>query len=247
MSNSALAISNLSYYYGTRAALNAVTFTIAPGQFFGLLGPNGAGKSTLMALLTRLLKPATGDIKVFSRSLSVQPSAAMSDIGVVFQQSTLDLDLSVLQNLNYHCALHGLSPRDTYIRVSDELHRFGLQDKRHTRVRELNGGHRRRVELARAMLHKPRLLLLDEPTAGLDIESRAALNQRVRRLCIEQNIAVLWTTHLIEELDNQDQVLILDHGTNKALGHAETLLEEHNCGSIGELFAALTMSKEVEA
>ena len=247
MSNSALAISNLSYYYGTRAALNAVTFTIAPGQFFGLLGPNGAGKSTLMALLTRLLKPTSGDIQVFSRSLSAQPSAIMSDIGVVFQQSTLDLDLSVLQNLNYHGGLHGLSARDTYIRVSDELHRFGLQDKRHARVRELNGGHRRRIELARAMLHRPKLLLLDEPTAGLDIESRAALNRHVRQLCKDHNIAVLWTTHLIEELENNDPLLILDRGTTKALGRADTLLKEHNCDNIGDLFALLTTPSEAVA
>lgn len=247
MSNSALAVSNVSYYYGTQAALHAVTFSIEPGQFFGLLGPNGAGKSTLMALLTRLLKPTTGDIQVFARSLSAKPSAIMPDIGVVFQQSTLDLDLSVLQNLNYHGALHGLSPRDTYIRVNDELRRFGLQDKRHARVRELNGGHRRRIELARAMLHKPRLLLLDEPTAGLDIESRAALNQHVRQLCREHNIAALWTTHLIEELETNDHLLILDDGTNKALGRADTLLNDHNCDHIGELFSLLTRSKEATA
>ncbi|QQD17879.1 ATP-binding cassette domain-containing protein [Spongiibacter nanhainus] len=247
MSNNALAISNISYDYGNQAALNAVTFAIAPGQFFGLLGPNGAGKSTLMALLTRLLKPTSGDIQVFSRSLSAQPSAIMSDIGVVFQQSTLDLDLSVLQNLNYHGALHGLSARDTYIRVSDELHRFGLQNKRHARVRELNGGHRRRIELARAMLHRPKLLLLDEPTAGLDIESRAALNRHVRQLCEDHNIAVLWTTHLIEELETRDPLLILDRGTTKALGQADTLLKEHNCDNIGELFALLTTPSEAVA
>lgn len=240
MSELALKISNVSYHYGNHRALNALNLSIRPGQFLGLLGPNGAGKSTLLSLLTRLLKPAQGRIEVFGHPLASRTNAIMSDIGVVFQQTTLDLDLSVLQNLSYHCALHGLSPRTSYQRADEELSRFGLQDKRHRRVRELNGGHRRRLELARAMLHRPRLLLLDEPTSGLDVAARKNLNHHVRALCAEQNMAVLWTTHLIEELQENDQLLILNHGRACTQGNAGDLLRLHHCQNIADLFNALT-------
>lgn len=240
MPDSALCISNLSYHYGENTALDNLSFSIEKGQFFGLLGPNGAGKSTLLSLLTRLLKPAQGSIEVFSRPLAKHPNAIMAEVGVVFQQTTLDLDLSVLQNLSYHGALHGLSPRLSYQRADEELSRFGLQDKRHCRVRELNGGHRRRLELARAMLHRPRLLLLDEPTSGLDVAARKSLNRHVRALCAEKNIAALWTTHLIEELHEDDSLLILNRGRACAQGGAAELLTQHRCRNIGELFETLT-------
>jgi ABC-2 type transport system ATP-binding protein len=160
-------------------------------------------------------------------------------LGVVFQQSTLDLDLSVEQNLRYHAALHGLGRRQTALRVDAELARQGLTERRGERVRELNGGHRRRVEIARALLHEPRLLLLDEASAGLDPASRLALNQHIRSLCREQQISVLWTTHLLDEVQAGDDLLILHQGRLVASGQADALSLEHG-GDLGSAFAHLT-------
>lgn len=238
----ALSIDRLSFGYQGKPALKQLSFSVRIGEFFGLLGPNGAGKSTLMALLTRLLRPDSGDIAIFGQSLQGHPGTAMANMGVVFQQSTLDLDLSVFQNLKYHGALHGLSPRLIYQRIDEELTRFGLQDKRHLRLRQLNGGHRRRVELARALLHRPRLLLLDEPTVGLDVEARASLLRHVRQLCTDQGLAVLWTTHLIDELQRDDSLLVLHQGQSLAQGTASVLLARHDQPSIAGLFEHLTRS-----
>jgi len=235
----ALDVSAVSFAYGARNALVDVNFSLAPGRFTALLGPNGAGKSTLIALLTRLYDLQSGDIRVGGYSLREAPRAALQQLGVVFQQSTLDLDLSVEQNLRYHAALHGLSRRETGLRVEAELARQALGERRREKVRELNGGHRRRVEIARALLHEPRLLLLDEASVGLDPASRLALNQHVRTLCQEQGISVLWTTHLLDEVDADDALMILHQGRLVASGQLDDLLLEQG-DDLGQLFARLT-------
>lgn len=232
----------ISFAYGERQALRDVSFSLAPGRFAALLGPNGAGKSTLIALLTRLYDLQAGDIHVGGHSLREAPRAALRQLGVVFQQSTLDLDLSVEQNLRYHAALHGLSRRETGLRVEAELARQALAERRREKVRELNGGHRRRVEIARALLHQPRLLLLDEASVGLDPASRLALNQHVRTLCREQSLSVLWTTHLLDEVQADDALMILHQGCLVASGQLDTLLHEQG-GDLGGLFARLTRAE----
>jgi ABC-2 type transport system ATP-binding protein len=232
----------IGFAYGAREALSDVSFSLAPGRFAALLGPNGAGKSTLIALLTRLYDLQGGDIHVGGHSLREAPRAALSQLGVVFQQSTLDLDLSVEQNLRYHAALHGLSRRETALRVEAELERQTLGDRRREKVRELNGGHRRRVEIARALLHQPRLLLLDEASVGLDPASRLALNQHVRTLCREQGISVLWTTHLLDEVQADDALMILHQGRLVASGQLDNLLLEQG-DDLSGLFARLTCAE----
>ena len=235
----ALDASAISFSYGARQALREVSFSLAPGRFAALLGPNGAGKSTLIALLTRLYDLQAGDIRVGGHSLREAPREALRQLGVVFQQSTLDLDLSVEQNLRYHAALHGLSRRQTGLRVEAELARQALGERRREKVRELNGGHRRRVEIARALLHEPRLLLLDEASVGLDPASRLALNQHVRTLCLEQGISVLWTTHLLDEVQADDALMILHRGRLVASGQLDRLLLEQG-DDLSGLFARLT-------
>ena len=235
----ALDASVISFAYGARKALVDVSFSLAPGRFAALLGPNGAGKSTLIALLTRLYDLQRGDIRVGGHSLRQKPREALRQLGVVFQQSTLDLDLSVEQNLRYHAALHGLSRRETGLRVDAELARQALGERRREKVRDLNGGHRRRVEIARALLHEPRLLLLDEASVGLDPASRLALNQHVRSLCREQGISVLWTTHLLDEVQPDDALMILHQGRLVASGQLDSLLLEQG-GDLDGLFARLT-------
>ena len=232
--------SNLSFRYGDKPVLREVSFTLTSGRFHALLGPNGAGKSTLFGLLTRLLALQQGDIRLGGQSLKKQPAEAMRKIGVVFQQNALDLDLTVRQNLQYHAALHGLSRKEARTRGDRELERFNLLDRANDAVRQLNGGHRRRVEIARALLHEPSLLLLDEPTVGLDVASRKALNEHVRTLCEEDGLTVLWATHLIEEVRTDDRVLILHQGQLLADGNGQAICEAEGTRDLAETFHALT-------
>ena len=176
-----IVIENLRHQYGAKVALDDVGFELQQGAFLALLGPNGAGKTTLFSLLTRLLVPRSGRIELFGENLARAPRQALRQVGVVFQQPTLDLDLTVAQNLAYHGALQGMSRREVRERMAEELGRFDLQSRANDRVRTLNGGHRRRVEIARALLHRPRLLLLDEASAGLDVETRTSLYRHVRQ------------------------------------------------------------------
>jgi len=169
-----ISIENVSYAYGETAALEDVSLAIDKGRFTALLGPNGAGKSTLVALLTGLFVPDAGRIAILNHDLASQPREALARMGIVFQGQTLDLDLTVDQNMRYFAALHGMSNRAVGERVDTCLARMGLSERRGERVRTLNSGHRRRLEIARALLHRPRVLLLDEPTVGLDVPSRSA-------------------------------------------------------------------------
>lgn len=242
---SALQVSELSFAYGPREALRQVSFALEPGQFGALLGPNGAGKSTLIALLTRLYDLQRGEVHMAGHSLRQSPGPALKQMGVVFQQSTLDLDLSVEQNLHYHAALHGFSRRLARQRIDLELARQGLTERRREKVRALNGGHRRRIEIARALLHEPRLLLLDEASVGLDPASRLALNQHVRSLCREHGISVLWATHLLDEVLPDDDLMILHQGRLVASGQAANVSADHG-GELAVAFQRLTASGVVQ-
>ena len=233
----ALQVSDLSFAYGERQALRNVSFQTDDSRFTALLGPNGAGKSTLIALLTRLYDLQQGEIRVAGHSLRKQPRQALRRLGVVFQQSTLDLDLSVEQNLRYHAALHGMPRQLAHERIELELERQQLGERRKTKVRELNGGHRRRVEISRALLHQPHLLLLDEASAGLDPASRQALNDHVRSLC-DEGMSVLWTTHLLDEISANDDLIILNRGQLVGQGNAAALSATD--GGLQQTFTRLT-------
>ncbi len=208
----ALEVTGLSHRFGARTVLHDLSFSLMPGAFTVLLGQNGAGKTTLFALITRLYHAHQGQISVFGQPFRGHAGAALARMGVVFQQPTLDLDLTVRQNLEYHAALHGLSPRVAAPRIRDELARVNLAERAGERVRLLSGGQKRRVELARALIHEPSLLLLDEPTAGLDMESRGFLVEHVRGLCRERGLAVLWATHLLDEAGPGAEVIVLHQG-----------------------------------
>jgi len=236
----ALAVENLCYRYGDKTALTQVSFAVQSGRFTLLLGPNGAGKTTLFSLLTRLFESPTGHIRIAGYDLKRQASQALAHLGVVFQQSTLDMDLSVEQNLCYHAALHGLSRRETDVRILEELSRQGMYERRREKIRALNGGHRRRVEIARALLHQPKVLLLDEPTVGLDLPSRKALVDYVHELARTHRIAVLWTTHLIDEVYPDDDLVILHRGRVQARGPVDAVLATTASADIDAAFQHLT-------
>jgi ABC-2 type transport system ATP-binding protein len=236
----ALAVADLSHAFGTREVLRQVGFTILPGEFTVLLGLNGAGKTTLFSLATRLYNNRSGSIRIFGTEIKDHPSEALAAIGVVFQQPTLDLDLSVAQNLRYHAALHGLPRRLARARILREVERVGLSDRLGQKVRQLSGGQRRRVEIARALLHQPRLLLLDEPTVGLDIASRQFLLEHVRRLCREEGLGVLWATHLIDEVDAEGRVIVLHQGRVLAKGPVAEVTAAAGESSMRAAFDTLT-------
>ncbi|MFB2550517.1 ABC transporter ATP-binding protein [Ensifer soli] len=215
-----LAIEGVTHDWGAKRALDAVSFTVEPGRFCALLGPNGAGKSTLFGILTRLFSPRAGRVTVAGFDLARAPRAALSRMGVVFQASTLDLDLTVRRNLLYFAALHGFSGREAEMRAAAALDRLGMAERAGERAAALNGGHRRRMEIARALLHRPDVLLLDEPTVGLDAASRAAITAHVHRLAIEDGLTVLWATHLVDEVRPDDRLVVLHRGRVLADGEA---------------------------
>jgi len=221
----ALAIGGLSHSFGPRKALDDVSLDVPEGELAVLLGLNGAGKSTLFALTTRLYAHRSGTIRIFGEELNEAPGRALASLGVVFQQPTLDLDLTVEQNLRYHAALHGIARAEATLRIAHELDRVGLADRADEKARRLSGGQRRRVEIARALLHRPKLLLLDEATVGLDVESRRFLIDHVRLLCREQRLAALWATHLLDEAEGADRVIVLHRGKVLATGGPELARE----------------------
>jgi len=221
---SGLSVSELSYAYGAKQALDAVSFEVEAGQFCALLGPNGAGKSTLFGLLTRLLRARDGAIWIAGHDLSAEPRAALAKLGIVFQQTTLDLDLSVRQNLSYFAALHGISGRDALRRIDASLDKLDMRERSHEKARSLNGGHRRRAEIARALIHDPAVLLLDEATVGLDAAARASITAHVHALT-DEGKTVLWATHLTDEVQPEDQLAILHKARILARGTAQEIAE----------------------
>jgi ABC-2 type transport system ATP-binding protein len=239
----ALSIEGLGHAFGPRRVLSNVSFSLAPGDFTVLLGLNGAGKTTLFSLATRLYVQREGVIRIFGMDIRERASECLRQMGVVFQQPTLDLDLTVERNLLYHGSLHGISHREAAGRAAVEIERVGLTDQRRDKVRQLSGGQRRRVEIARCLLHRPRLLLLDEPTVGLDIASRQFMLDHVRRLCREEGIAALWATHLIDEVGEGARVVVLHRGEVRAVGEAAQLLGETRTPSMRAAFETLVQER----
>ena len=238
----ALSIDGVSHSYGPRRALIDVGFSVAPASFTALLGLNGAGKSTLFSLVTRLFGIQHGRIGIFGHDIVRSPGEALRLLGVVFQPRTLDLDLSVTQNLLYHAALHGIGRREARARSHEVLARIGLSDRTASKVRDLSGGQMRRLEIARALLHRPRLLLLDEATVGLDVKARADILAHVRQLVAEQGIGVLWATHLFDEIGASDDLVVLHQGRVLAKGKVARVIADAGGSDINTAFMRLTGS-----
>jgi ABC-2 type transport system ATP-binding protein len=239
MTESALEIDGLSYGYGRGFAIEDISFRIGQGEFTALLGPNGAGKTTLFSLITRLFEAPRGKIRVCGINLRERPTKALAHMGVVFQQPTLDLDLTVRQNLHYFASLHGIGRRDAADRIDEALDRLDMGERDKEKVRQLNGGHRRRVELARALLHRPDLLVLDEPTVGLDVPARRGIVEHVHDLCRTQGMAVLWATHLIDEVYPDDRVVVIHKGHILADGSVAEVNQNNSSANLTQTFHRL--------
>lgn len=240
-----LDIRDVSKRYGKLTALDAVNLSLEAGQFTALLGPNGAGKSTLFQLLSGLFVPDEGVIRVNGHTLQAAPIQALARLGIVFQQPTLDLDLTVEANLRFHARLHGMGAAMTE-RIGAELVRVGLDGQRTASCRTLSGGNRRRVELARALLHQPALLLMDEPTVGLDPASREMLVSYVRELCHDRDMTVLWATHLVDEAERAHQVVVLHQGRVLMQGRPDDITQSTGAATLEAAFLQLTQDGKTE-
>ena len=233
----ALAVAHVSHAFGKVQALDDVSLTVPHGGFVALLGVNGAGKTTLFSLATRLYDNVSGRIEVCGHDLRRDPGAALGGLGVVFQSRALDADLTLAQNLAYHAALHGLDRATARARAAETTAQVGLADRLRTPVGQLSGGQQRRAEIARALLHRPRLLLLDEATAGLDVQSRREVARLVRSLAADAGVGVLWATHLFDEIEPGDTVVLLHRGRVLATDSAARLAGDRG---LAEAFLGLT-------
>ncbi len=236
----ALLVEGLSKNYGPRRALDNVSLGVGRGEFVALLGPNGAGKSTLFQLLSGLFAADSGRILVAGHDLAAHPTSALARFGIVFQQPTLDLELSVAANLRFHAGLHGLSSSVARTRIAHVLEQFGLTSRAQEPARNLSGGNRRRLELARALLHEPTILLMDEATVGLDPASRLDLLHIVRTLVTQSQVAVLWATHLCDEVAEADRIVLLHRGKILKDCTPAVLLQETGARFIEDAFILST-------
>ncbi len=233
-------VEHVSHAYGARRALDDVSFVVEPATFVVLLGLNGAGKSTLFSIVTHLYACGAGAVRIFGHDIARHSGPALAELGVVFQNRTLDPDLSIEQNMLYQGALHGIGRAEARTRARELVARAGLADRLGERIRYLSGGQMRRIEIVRALMHRPRLMLLDEPTAGLDIKARADILALVRALVTGDGVGVLWTTHLVDEVRDHDSVIVLHRGRVLASDIARRVVEAESAKSIGEAFANLT-------
>ena len=236
----ALEVCGLRKSYGSLKALDDVSLAVAEGELVGLLGPNGAGKTTLFQILSGLFVADGGSVRVLGHDIRHSATAALAGIGVVFQQPTLDLDLSALANLRFSARLHGMPRARRRARIEAELERLGLAEHADAAARTLSGGNRRRVELARALVHEPSVLLMDEATVGLDPASRRQLLDYVLKLRRERGVGVLWATHLVDEVERADRVVILHRGRVLEAGAPDEIIARADAPSIGEAFLAMT-------
>ena len=230
-------ISEISHNFGQKRVLDQINLSIKKGTFCALLGPNGAGKSTLFSALTRLLIPTQGVIKIHGNDIHKSPRPALSNIGVVFQQQTMDLDLTVFQNLRYFGKLQGMSGKDLNQRIEQVLTLLNMAERSHEVVRTLNGGHRRRAEIARSLIHDPKVLLLDEATVGLDPETRKSITDDMHKIAQTKGKTILWATHLCDEVGDDDQLVILHNGKILRNGQAHEIA---NGGNLLNVFLSLT-------
>jgi ABC-2 type transport system ATP-binding protein len=236
----ALLLDNVVKTYGPIRAVDGVSLKAEPGEFIALLGPNGAGKTTLFQLLSGLFAADSGRIEVMGHDMARDPVPALARLGIVFQQPTLDLELSVTANLMFHAGLHGMPRADAEARIAKELARLDLAERAHDKTAQLSGGNRRRVELARALLHQPRVLLMDEATVGLDPQSRSDLIKLMLTMRAERAVAVLWATHLCDEVGDADRVIVLHRGKVLADTTPKDLVAKAGAETIEAAFLAMT-------
>jgi ABC-2 type transport system ATP-binding protein len=239
---SEVVIDGVTKRYGRTLALDDVSLAVRPNELFALLGPNGAGKTTLLHILCTILKPDSGTARIGGVDVVAHPLQARRSLGVVFQEPSLDDRLTVYENLNFHGLVYGVPAARRKSRIDEMLHLVELAEWRDSLVRTLSAGMKRRLEIARALVHDARVLFLDEPTVGLDAQSRGRLWQHVQALRQKRDLTVIVTTHYIEEVEGCDRVCIIDHGKVLAIDAPAALKAAH-----GQALLRITASDEATA
>ena len=245
-----ISVRNLTKRFGDLLAVQDVSFDVAKSEIFAFLGPNGAGKSTTIKMLTTLLAPTGGSIKIDGLDPGKRPHDVRKRIGIVFQDPSLDNELTAYENMDFHGVLYHVPKRVRRERIALLLELFGLWERRNNFVKEFSGGMRRRLEIARCLLHTPQIIFLDEPTLGLDPQTRHQLWAQVRTLNQEEQVTVFLTTHYMEEAERvADRIAIIDHGRIIAEGTAQELKSTTSSDSLEAAFLSLTGSaiREEEA
>jgi ABC-2 type transport system ATP-binding protein len=236
-------VTNLTKKYGDFTAVNDISFDVAEGEIFAFLGPNGAGKTTTIKILTTLLKPTSGKVELDGMNPSVQHNEVRKRFGIVFQDPSLDDELTAYENMDFHGVLYKVPHKLRAERIERLLTLFELWDRRNDPVKQFSGGMKRRLEIARGLLHTPRIVFLDEPTLGLDPQTRNQLWTHVQKLNREERVTVFMTTHYMEEAERVAQrIAIIDHGKIVAQGSAEQLKLQTGSNTLEQAFLALTGS-----
>lgn len=235
-----LSLSAVTKRFGNTVALSDVSFELRHGSFVGLLGPNGAGKTTLSSLIAGLLAPDSGRIELFGKTLAEDRGWVLERLGVVFQSRSLDLEMSVRANLAFHAALFGLSGRVARARIDELAALLEFETLLARPVHTLSGGNQRRVEIGRALLNRPLLVLMDEATAGLDPAARPALVEHVHRLCRDEGTSVLWATHLLDEVADADSLVVLANGKVLGSGCPDEIVAATHAPDLLAAYVALT-------
>ncbi|MGA8295780.1 MAG: ATP-binding cassette domain-containing protein [Acidimicrobiales bacterium] len=226
LETNSIEVNELAKRFGEVEAVKGVSFSVAAGETFGFLGPNGAGKSTTIAMLCTLLRPTSGSARVAGHDVATEQAAVRQRIGLVFQDTTLDDYLTAEENLRFHAELYGVPRQEAPKRIEDVMNMVGLWDRKKSLVRTFSGGMKRRLEIARGLMHSPRVLFLDEPTVGLDPQTRAHIWSYMNELRRTEQITIFLTTHYMDEAEHCDRIAIIDEGTIVASGTPEELKAE---------------------
>lgn len=234
-------VEHLTKNFGTIQAVRDVTFEVQEGEIFAFLGPNGAGKTTTIKMLTTLLRPTSGTLEIDGLDPSREQTEVRKRFGIVFQDPSLDDELTALENLDIHGVLYHVSRKVRQERGESLLKLFELWERRNDPVKQFSGGMRRRLEIARGLLHTPKIIFLDEPTLGLDPQTRNQLWAQVKKLNEEESVTVFLTTHYMDEADRvAHRIAIIDHGTIVAQGTPAELKQQTNSETLEQAFLALT-------
>lgn len=241
MSKPVIVAEELAKRFGDFTAVDAISFSVEHGEIFGFLGPNGAGKSTTIKMLTTLLRPTSGSLKLAGHDVVHDQDAARKSFGIVFQDPSVDTEMTAYENMELHAVMYGLKPSDVRARSRELLSLVELWDRKDVLVKNFSGGMKRRLEIARGLLHHPRVLFLDEPTLGLDTQTRTLLWDYVKNLSETEDMTIFFTTHYLEEAESvADKIAIIDHGLIVASGTSEALKKQTKTTSLEKAYLKLT-------
>ncbi|UMZ72949.1 ABC transporter ATP-binding protein [Natranaerofaba carboxydovora] len=239
--NQVIEVNNLTKKFNGLTAVNDISFNVPEGDIFAFLGPNGAGKSTAIKILTTVLRPTSGEVKVNGYDIEKDEHKIREAIGVVFQEHTLDSELTAYENLYYHCVLYGVPKNERKDRIENMLNNVGLWDRKDSQIKTFSGGMKRRIEIIRGLLHFPKILILDEPTTGLDAQTRFFLWNHIEEVNKDYKITIFLTSHNLEEAEKVARnIAIIDNGKIFAEGTTDEIKQKTNTGSLERAFLEIT-------